>query len=456
MSELISRRHGRTPPGRMRSDEGAAAVEYVGIVIAVVALLLSLAVLFAPLGDVIYKRYCEAVASLTGGTCASPVAQVPDDNPPDVPCVQSSDEFNAEFGVSIAFVDLGAGMAMVTEKLSDGTYQVALIDKGKIGATLSSGGIDAKLKIGGYGGEYGAGASVSAALEGAYGKEYTFNSAEDASKFQEWAAAEYGQKAASSGGPATGLAYWTGRKLMDAFTGYDYKPPAPSAVYGEANVVISGQAEAGAIVAGAGADISFGTGAGVRLDSDGNTTVYTKVTLDGQAAIDLGLQPTSGSVGVETVVAVTVDSSGEVTEVGFTGAASAEGSYNLTQLAGMPLQDAGGKGIGLNATFPVTDANRADTLTALAGLGVVQVSGGGAMAQAVALPWIMNQALADGDVWVQTYDVSADQLLGAALGVEAPAVGGLGFTADAATSSKTSTGAWYRGRDGWLKWEECS
>ncbi len=439
-------------------DEGAAVLEYVGMIIALAFLVVSLTLLFTPMGKDLSQKLCEAVTSVTGGSCSSSSADVPGDRRPTKPCVTNTSEFAAKAGVSIAFVDLGSGMKMVTERLSDGTYRVTLVDTAKLGASLSAGEAVAKLRIGGYGGEAGLSASVSGALEGAYGREYTFGSAQDVADFQEWAAREYSKNVAKGvAGPPGGLGIEVGTWLWNKITGYDYRPPEPSATYGEANVVVSGQAMAEVVTAGARGDLSFGSGAGVRRDSAGNITVYTKVTLDANAAADLGLQTVArGSAGVETVVSVVVDPKGNVTEVGFTGAASAEGAYDLTRLAGTPMADTGGRGVGLNATFPVTDANRAGTIEALRGLGVVNVNGGVPMGQAAAVPWILSQARDKGDITVQTYDVAKNELLAASLGLKVPGIGGLGLSADATTSEKSSTGAWYLGRDGWQKWEECS
>lgn len=433
-------------------DSGAAVVEYVGIVIFVGVLLSSLTVSYTPIGQTIISKLCQAL----GGECVAPSAGAPDDKPPSGPCVVSSKNFQANADVSISFVDFGGGEGMLTEKLSDGTYRVTLVDTGKLGASLSAGAVYAQLHVGNHGGELGATASVSAALQGSYGTEYTFNSAQDVAAFQKWANQKFVTDAASTVvGPAANFGSW----LYNKVTGNNYKPPAPSAHYVEGGLVIDGQALAGGITAGGQASLSFGSGAGVRVDADGNTTVYNKVTLDGQAAVDLGLTDAAGgSVSVDSMMAVTVDSSGKITNVSYTGVATAEGSYNLTQMAGYPLQNAGSTGISVTASFPVTDANRADAQKMLVGMGVASMAGmvGTPVSQAVALPWIFNQAKANGDVTAQTLDVSNDDLAGAALGLEAPAVGGLSFDVGASTSTTTSTGAWYLGSNGWDRWEACS
>ncbi|MCL2091136.1 MAG: hypothetical protein FWH11_07955 [Micrococcales bacterium] len=463
MSEQVGCRRARR--AEARSDEGAATIEYVGMIIAVAVLLVSVIGLFTPMGNDLNRALCGAVGKVVGdSSCAGAGAgagedtagsDLPEKAPPKGPYTTHSDETKIDAGLSISFVDIGGGIVAATEGLSNGTYKVTFVDKARVGVSLSAGEMKAKLKVGDYGGSLGASASFSKAFEGAYAVEYTLNSAQEVADLKEWAAREYGKDVVKTvGGPLNGLNVELISWLVDKIDGYDYKPPEPSAIFAEGSVVIGGKAMAGGILAGGNVEVSGSKGLGARLEPNGNITVYTKTTLDAKVASDLGLVKfTNGSVGTEVVISVTVDKNHDITEVGLSGAATAEGSYNLFMLTGTPSVGSGGKGIGINATFPVTDANRADTIAALARLGVANTVGGTAVSQAAAVPWIMDQARTNGDVSAQTYDVAADNIVNAALGLKAPALGGVGMELDASRTSKTSTGAWYLGRNNtWVEW----
>jgi hypothetical protein len=160
---------------------------------------------------------------------------------------------------------------------------------------------------------------------------------------------------------------------------------------------------------------------------------------------------------VEIVVATTMDSSGNLKDVSFDGAATAEGAAALTELAGFPLQGSGGKGVTLSAQFDVTDANRAGVTNALIGIGVLAATTGQPFtAPQQAIPAILLEAKRSGDITAQTLDVSGQNLVKAALGLKAPAVGGLEFGVGVSTTSQESTGAYYLGANGWKDWTACA
>ncbi|MCL2422730.1 MAG: hypothetical protein FWD11_02370 [Micrococcales bacterium] len=440
-----------------RAEEGAATVEYIGMVVAASVLLVSMLMLVTPIGSGITDTICRAIASIGGsGVCEGSGTDVSEKAPPKGPYVTQSDELKIDAGISISFVDLGGGIGMAVEELSDGTYRVTLVDKAKLGASLTAGEVKGKLKIGEYGGSLEASAALSASLEGAYAVERTFNSPEEVLEFQVWATRQYGEDALKQAlGPVVGMSVPVISWMFDKMMGYDYKPPDPSAIYFEAGGSATGKASIGGIIAGAGAEASFANALGTRLDADGSATVYTRITLDGKVESDYHLQKLAdGSIGLETVLFVTVDPNGNVTEVGFSAAATAEGSYNLTQLTGTPDLDSGNAAAAITASFPVTDANRAETVDMLIKLGVVQGALGTTASQATAVPWIVDQAMANdaGDVWAQTYDVSTDNLVSAALSLKAPEVGGIGLELEASTSSRTTTSTRYLGRNGWVDW----
>lgn len=436
----------------LRGERGAAAVEHAGVIVVVVAVVVALLVAISPVGQAIAGRICEAV----GASCGSPAAVEADDEPTE-PCVLASDTVNVKYSLSVSFVDVGSGVGMQTEELSDGTFKTTLSLSGQAGASLTAGELQAKLRIGDYGGGADLSASVSAAQRLGGGLEYTFDSAEDAADFEEWAYRTFAKESAkAAAGPALGLGVEIANWAVDKITGYDYDPPAPTGFYAEGGPVISGSAGAQAIVAGANASAEFSSALGYRQDLEsGNHTVYSKIKLDAKAASDLGLKTLAeGGAGTEFVAEVTVDENGQLAGLSVAGAATADGAYDLTGLLDTPLQDSGGRGVRVRASLPVTDANRDQLTSALADLGVY--GGGSPSRMADAMSSLFDVAADSGEVTAQTLDVSSSNLLSGALGVKAPAVGGVGVGVESGTSSQDSVDAWYLGDHGWNDWEACS
>jgi hypothetical protein len=253
---------------------------------------------------------------------------------------------------------------------------------------------------------------------------------------------------------------------VDKVTGYDYQPPSPDSSYFEGGITADASAAAGGLTAGGSASASYQDALGFRLDhKTGDRTIYSKLEIDAEAAAQIGFSSTDGNWGaggngsghVELIVSTTVDKDWNVTGLSVDGAATAEGAGSLTALAGFPLQGGGGKGVQFSATVPVTDANRAQVLAALGSMGVTSLTSGvPAMARGNAIIFVMDQARKDGDITAQFLDVSSSNLVNAALGLKAPAIGGLGFSVGAGTTSSTSTGAHYLGADGWKEWTGCA
>lgn len=453
--------------GARRGDEGAASVEYAGAILVVVALVSSLVVAITPVGDTIMAKLCEAF----GATCAS--ASGPRDGDgdriPEQACTVSTDTQKINGKVSIAFIDLGSEGTMAVERMSDGTYRVTVSGQGGIDAVLSAGEAKGGLQIGDYGGSLELSASVSAGLFAGAGLQYEFGSEKDVEAFVGHVHRELVKSGAKgvlgTSNPAIGIGVDVGGWLIDKITGYDYTPPSPQSSYYEGGVAGNAGASAGAILAGGSASVDLTKALGFQIDhTTQDVTVYSRVTLDAEAAVQLGLsssdgnwgQGANGSAGIEMVVSTTVDKSGKITGVSFDGAATAEGAMALTQLAGFPLDGSGGKGVQMSASFDVTDANRGRVTAALQGIGAVAATTGGAVGPEVAIPAILAEARANGDITAQFLNVGNQNLVDAALSLKAPAVGGLGFELGASTSSADTTDAFYLGSSGWKDWEACS
>ena len=454
----------RTPTlrERLRGDEGAGSVEYIGAILVVVAIIGSVTVSVTPVGNTIMAEICAAF----GAECGADVVVAEPPTQPDQPCTQGSSTSGLTAGVSIAFVDLDGGGEMTVDRMSDGTYRVVLDGEAGVAAVASAGEAVGGLTINDYGGALELSADASAGVLGRLGAEFTFPDQISAEAFTGWVQRNLVRGGLASvagpvGAPLVGAGGW----LWDQATGYDYTPPAPTAIYGEAGITGKAGAGVGGITAGGSASIDVVNALGTKYDlATGATTVYSRVELSAEAAVQVGFstsnadwgQGASGSGNVEIVMGMTVDADGNLVGVALEGAATAEGSYALTDLAGFPLQDEGGRGVQMSAEFPVTDANRARVTTALTGLGVMAASTGSlAIAQGAAVPMIMGEAQNSGTITAQTLDVSSSELLGAALSLKAPAVGGLGFRLGATTSTQETIGAYYADEDGWQDWTNC-
>ncbi|GIG39079.1 hypothetical protein [Cellulomonas phragmiteti] len=446
-----------------RTDEGAGLVEYVGAIAVVVALVAGIMLWATPVGDQIVARLCDAFDADCGG------GEIDIDREPERACTQATDTTSVQAGVSIAFIDLGGEGSMSVERMSDGTYRVTLNGEAAVKAVASAGEAHGGLEIMGYGGNVELSAEAAAGLFAGAGAEFTFSSMDEVQDFNGWVQRKVLQGAAVSaagpGGPVVGLGFAAVGGLIDWITGYDYTPPAPSAVYAEGGVVANAGAGVGVGIGGGSAEVEMKNALGTKLDTaTGDITIYTRVEISAEAAAQLGFSssdPNWGQGGdvsgqVQMVVATTVGPDGRLNHVSLEGAASSEGAYALTDLGGYPISDGYGKGVTLSADFAVTDANRSRVTAALAGLGAVATTTGSpALGVAGGVPLIFDEARRSGDITAQFLDVSSQDLLAAALSLKAPAVGGLGFSLGASTSSSETTDAYYLTPTGWKDWTGC-
>ncbi|WP_426562808.1 hypothetical protein ACPPVT_18405 [Angustibacter sp. McL0619] len=129
-----------------RGDDGAATVEYAGVIFVVVALLLTFVTLVSPVGYAIMAKICEAM----GGSCANlgPDARAKDLK---IPCVFKQTDRTLGYNVNVEFV---RGERKDTDQIktnADGTASVTLTQGSGIGleaAKSTTGkGADAKARI---------------------------------------------------------------------------------------------------------------------------------------------------------------------------------------------------------------------------------------------------------------------------------------------------------------------
>jgi Na+-translocating ferredoxin:NAD+ oxidoreductase RnfG subunit len=439
-------------------------MEYVGIVLAAMILVSALVVSFTPVGQKIEIALCEA----RGGDCSELYPGASDDDPPDIECVQQSIEAEITVGASVAIVDKGSKVGMLTEVLADGRYRVTLIDGDNVGVSTGTGKIQAEISIGGKGGKAGAGASAGAGVELVTGTEYIFDSEEAVFEFYRWAAEEQSEDMIeSSFGPIAGWGAKQVRKTVDKVSGNSYSPPEPSAHYVEGGVYIDANGMAGhAFFQGADAKLSVSDTIGVRKDAETDeTTVYAKFSADGSAAYDLGFKEVAGASGeVEMVFAMTFDSSGELVSLGMDGVLDGAAFRDLNNVLGVPNDWAIGSdgwrdgsasaGYQYSMSLPVTDDNRTQVSEALNGIGVIKGIKDGT-GPAAPLQWLARETVKNGDVVVQDIDVSNQDVASAGLAVELPLVKGAGVSGNASIKTTVVNNTSYLGRYGWNEWTGC-
>lgn len=450
MSGQMGRR--RVRYGRVHSDEGAAVVEYVGMIVAVCALLVSMIALVTPIGNSINQVLCKAVGSLTGdSSCGGSGGTAGGDGtkaPPKTPCVQGSTKNSAKSVTSISVVDVkGSGTAKM-DRLSDGTYVVTVSDKTGVDAVARTGGVSASLK------DKGIDIGASASAGGSTGTEakYTFDNEADAQQFMDWAT---GRTKASMVPGVGGLAYDVGNYLFGS-----YSPPKPSSsvVVVEAGVAAQGSASADFGVVGAKAKAAGEGVVGATIDTvTGETTVYEKVDISagvsGKAGLSLKTFLPDGLGGGDAKLK-DAGLSKELIDAGAKLEATERSTYdangNLIKKslvvswnagANSALGDLGRTGEIYTADIPVNDQNRAQ----------VESSG---------WPWVSDPfgtaVQFGGDSTKRTVEVVSDQDFEAKVKAEVTGIGGLGLSVTSGSEETTTKDAAYLNENGtWINWDGC-
>lgn len=463
MMHLIRRRLG------VADDKGAGAVEYLGAILLVSAVVASLLMSATPIGQSIAAKICEAVGATCGATAGTgDDASGPKPQPTD-PCTVSSSSQTAAVGIEIAFVDLGAGGTLVVEQLSDGTWNVTRINAGKAGVKADLVAAKGKVTIGGK--EFGVGGEVgvSAALAGEGGETYSFKNEQSRDEFVSWAEREWGRQALKS----QGFLGW-GAALVGGW--FDkYSPPAPTKTYFQGGLEASGSAEASAGIgiaeASLGLTLDSGQYLGASFDDKGSTTVYSKVdvgaALEGKIGIgfgDMDTKPEDGAAGggvggtlktnLESTLGTEFDKNGNLTNVELSMAAGPGAATLLSKALGgadVTLTDS----MTATAKIPVTDANRADILALVAGAGISSATSNGATQTASVLGLIEYAKGQGGDLTSQTTSTGATTGAGLDLKLKVATIG-IGLNGKYEGVSTSNTGAQYWDGTSWQDWTACA
>lgn len=150
---------------------GQASLEYTGV-LAVLAVVLTVAVATAAGGagvlNGVVRGVERAICRVTGDDCLAAELEA---------CTVRSGETAGRLGLKLAFVELGGGLALLREELSDGTVDVTLVE-GYDGATSAGIGASAGVRVGGE--RIGGGAMAQAQLLVRLGRRTVWHRPDDA------------------------------------------------------------------------------------------------------------------------------------------------------------------------------------------------------------------------------------------------------------------------------------
>ena len=425
------------------AERGASAVEYAGVIIAVVALVLVL-ILAAPLwGDRLACVIGMALDRAFGNgtyTCAAA------EQKPQPACVLTNRSRSGSVSVSVA-VNVTINQGIKVEEMSDGTYRVTDMRGSSVGVGAGVGG-GAQVtwdnqSIGGY-----ASASVGAAATGEGGQTYVVKNEKEKDDLLFYLTRHQVGDAAGLGGRFTN---W----LWDKADGYD--PPTPQEYYVELSGKGSASAQGTASLASANGSIDLSGAVGMKVNpSQGTTTYYIESAATGEAAAgSLGIGQAGVDGQVSAMVAVTVDSeSGTLKNV--TTTSLLQGGYAASSDlpgAGKGPSDQAGKQV--TTSLDVTsDQSRRIAEGLLQGAGILTGdTTSSAQGLQQASDAFIEASRSNGSMTVQ--DVSVDShKYGADFDVEEVLKAGLGASYTDTTTTFSNGYIWTPGT-GWAKWKNC-
>jgi hypothetical protein len=162
---------------RQDRQRGAAAVEHLGVIVIVIALVGVLVLAATPVGQSVAAKLCEAFGTECGtaGTFEAVDQPVTDADFLPASCMYHQDSTKASSSISIAFIKIGQDNGFIVQKFSDGTVRATVTDGGSVGA---SGGVGGKFDFGKLGDGKNSGADVDFGgnLKFSYGDTWQFDS----------------------------------------------------------------------------------------------------------------------------------------------------------------------------------------------------------------------------------------------------------------------------------------
>jgi hypothetical protein len=308
-----------------RSASGQASLEYVALWALITVVLGAAAALTGGgLGGHVVYALQRGLCAVTGAPCPAaprPVADLP-------PCPLRRTSRGEDFAVSVAFIKLGGGLAVLEQRDSSGAVTVTFTDASRAGLTA---GVGAHFDLGGL--------DVGAALTGevgvgfAAGRSWRFASQAGADGFVR----HYGSDQTLLGRAGNDARR---RCLLCNLVGWEPdSPPPPDEVFLEGGGRLQGRAAAGL---GARAEVgaALADALGRRRRRTGETTWYIRVdgSLAARLFVGAGL---GGTTGGAALAEYTTDGAGHPRELRLRLAGRSAGELALPQAElrpGAPLQ----------------------------------------------------------------------------------------------------------------------
>ncbi|MEA2313237.1 MAG: hypothetical protein QOE28_3205 [Solirubrobacteraceae bacterium] len=430
---------------RMRSESGAASIEYAGV-LAILAGVFAAIVLLG-LGPKISEAIRVAVCQITGGHCTQEAA-APEK------CLTSSTTTTSKANVLIAVVKIDKDSTLIRENYSDGSSKFTILDNTEAAGELFAG---AKGKIGRYGINWSASAEAGAALAGA--KVFEFPDQKSADEFQ--------SKVQAAGGfdgivrdlagyddtiPFTGIKNPLGG-VNDAIldlAGVDKNAdlPTPTETYMEGRAFIQGNADAAAGIGLVDANLKAmleGAGA-VKVTTSGKDKGDVEFTVELKGSANGNLTAATLGAGIKGEAAFTATISLDAQNgykpdklvlkgtAGYTGGADLQAKLEGSQLkdvskalkeVSLTGHDGTGHGLEFSAELDLKDPqNLQATLDAITGAG-----------NPTAMARLAQRIDTNGTLGLDTYDLSQTESEG-----EIKVGLGVGGGGGASSSSESQTG----------------
>lgn len=456
----------------MRRDDGAAAVEYLGALVAAAALiavsLLSVPATSPGLAADVRWAICK-VLSVGLGDCSRTASAQADPHLPTQPCTVSSDSGAISRGGTILSGTGSAGNTYRLSRLSDGRYQVTEIIDGSLGVEA---GVGEKVTVHIGDGTYGQGATAeaSAVVNAQSGRVWYTDDLDEAHRMISTLRGDAIQATVVGGNPIADLVWWGGRKAVDAITDHDSSLPSPDEYLLAGGATVSASADVTDMVLGASASASDAQLIGVRRTADGDVTVFLQTTVETSVGVSAGPIGDSRGGSVSLVTAVSFDRAWDMTEVSTSTVTGGDAGH----LSNLLFDDSTPTGQGDLTEYTATlstrsDADRRTAVQFLAASGVSQLNLGPlGIATVPAQPLLMPATAvaavpataqfigAARDHGVVTRQQFTDETGGFGAAAELELGLAIGGSLDYTSTNRTSVGASYWDGTAWVARPECS
>ena len=357
-------------------DEGAAAIEYLGGLLAAAALV-GAAMLSVPAtatGLAANARWAACMVLSVGlGDCSRPAPQAAAHVPTE-PCARSSTSGAITRSVTVLSGTGSAGNTYQLTRLSDGRYQVSEILEGAGGVQF---GVGEKVTVRVGDGTYGSGATAeaTAVVNAQAGRVWYADDLDEANRMISTLRGDAIQDTVVGGNPIADGLWSLGRGAVDLITRHDSGLPTPDETMAAGGATLSASADVTALALGASASASDAQVLGVRQSAGGNVTVYLQTTLDASVAGNAAQAAASRGGGISLITAVTFDSAWDLTQVS-TSSISTGDANHLTNLLFRDQTPAGQSDVTEYSAILTTrtEADRQTALRFLAASGIGQLN----------------------------------------------------------------------------------